>query len=700
MDLIVCSEVLYFTDSKRHLAAVAGKLAKALAPHGRLVTAHALLLADDPSRTGFDWAQSFGAMSIGEAFQAAGLTLEKSIRTDLYRVDLFRRSGLPEHAGSPVITTEPFGTPLDPEVERGVVWGGAVVRRADVALAETIHVPVLLYHRLADEGPAPLCDYRVSPRLFEEQMRFLRRHGFHTVTTADLERHRRERRPMRGRPVLITFDDGYRDFYEVAWPILRRFGFTAEVFLATDFVGGTADWDRAHGPPAALMNWEEIGIAQAQGVRFGSHLATHVPANGLNTETLLREGARSRAILEARLGCEVRSVALPYGACDERAVRILQSCGFTQMLTTEPTRVTLDRWSATVPRIAVSGRDSIETFAARLGASDLDQDAARAPLVTAVVPAFNAERTIDETLRSVRAQTYRNLEILVVDDGSTDRTAARVEVHALADPRVRLIRQQNGGVAAARNRGIVEARADFIAPVDADDLWMPTKIEKQVAVMLSRGPECGLVYTWQTTIDEDGRVLEARRKWDAEGYVLPRMLFGNLVGSGSPALMRKQAIIEAGGYDASLRARRAQGCEDFKLYLQISERYEFAVIKEFLTGYRLLRDAMSMDLLQMVQSDELVGEYAERAHPGHARLIRAGRIYFRQTQFLKALRHWHLRAALILLLQLLRTYPWHALRLLLESPLLAIRFAVRRATVSPGDESGTSLPFLPQVTSK
>ena len=264
MDLIVCSEVLYYLRNKFQLARGAEKLASALARNGCLLTAHAFLLSDDRTRTGFDWDEPFGALAICEALQAAGLKLEKSIQTELYRIDLFRRIESGESAPPPSIARKPFGSPLEPEVEAGVVWGGAVLRRADIASAETIRVPVLLYHRItADAVPAPLSEYRVSPSAFEEQMQFLRSHGYHTINSSELERHRRERRPMNGRPVLITFDDGYRDFYEVAWPILRRFGFTAELFLPTDFIGGTADWDRALGTPAELMSWEEIAKAHS-----------------------------------------------------------------------------------------------------------------------------------------------------------------------------------------------------------------------------------------------------------------------------------------------------------------------------------------------------------------------------------------------------------------------------------------------------
>src|SRR5262245_57856494 len=100
----------------------------------------------------------------------------------------------------------------------------------------------------------------------------------------------------------------------------------------------------------------------------------------------------------------------------------------------------------------------------------------RRPVVSVVVPAFNAGATLDQTLRSVRAQTYTHLEVIVVDDGSKDATAEIALAHAKSDARIRLVRQANGGVASARNAGIREARAALVAPIDADDLWAPTKI--------------------------------------------------------------------------------------------------------------------------------------------------------------------------------------------------------------------------------
>src|SRR5262249_4837851 len=102
------------------------------------------------------------------------------------------------------------------------------------------------------------------------------------------------------------------------------------------------------------------------------------------------------------------------------------------------------------------------------------------PLVSVIIPAFNAECFIRHTLRSVLAQSYRRIEVLTVDDGSCDSTPDIIEGFAAKDPRVKLLRQRNRGVAAARNLAIARSEGKFVAPVDADDIWFPLKIEKQL----------------------------------------------------------------------------------------------------------------------------------------------------------------------------------------------------------------------------
>ena len=236
------------------------------------------------------------------------------------------------------------------------------------------------------------------------------------------------------------------------------------------------------------------------------------------------------------------------------------------------------------------------------------------PLVTVIVPAWNAERTLDETLQSVASQTYGNLEILIVDDGSTDATAAIAAKFCAREPRARLISTENGGVAAARNRAISEARGEWIAPIDADDLWHPTKIEKQVASALSHAERPGFVYCWHRLIDLDGRVTGSGPRWVLNGRAFNQLAYLNVVENGSALLMRTDAVREVGGYDASLRARNAQGCEDVMIQLQIARLYSIAAVEEYLVGHRRHGDNMSGDFEQMVRSWRLV--YARMSNDG------------------------------------------------------------------------------------
>ncbi|WP_026190571.1 glycosyltransferase family 2 protein [Methylobacterium sp. WSM2598] len=247
-------------------------------------------------------------------------------------------------------------------------------------------------------------------------------------------------------------------------------------------------------------------------------------------------------------------------------------------------------------------------------------------LVTVVIPAYNAEKTIEATLVSVRSQSHRDLEILVVDDGSTDRTTAIVARHAALDARIRLIRQANGGVARARNEGIAQARGAFVAPVDADDLCSPDRIAKQLVAIEAAGADAALAYTWSAQIDERGIIIVADWKPAHEGRAYEALCTMNFIGNGSATLMRTAAVREVGGYDASLRDRGAQGCEDWALYLAISRKYNFALVPEFLTGYRQASDNMSSNHRRMYKSFLLVARDHLRRDAGSAALLREANV--------------------------------------------------------------------------
>jgi len=237
------------------------------------------------------------------------------------------------------------------------------------------------------------------------------------------------------------------------------------------------------------------------------------------------------------------------------------------------------------------------------------------PLVSVIIPAYNAELFIEETLKSVLAQTYQRLEVLVVDDGSSDRTAEIVQHYAGWDSRIRLIQQANAGVAAARNRGIQEARGQFVAPVDADDIWYPQALELMVQRFAAASEETGVVYSWSVDIDEMGQRTGGFHAATLEGKVLKTLLCHNFLGNASSSLIRRSCFERVGGYDEQLKEQNAQGCEDWDLYLRLAEHYAFTVVPKFLVGYRKLPSGMSADFSKMARSQSLMLSRVRKHHP-------------------------------------------------------------------------------------
>jgi glycosyltransferase involved in cell wall biosynthesis len=232
-------------------------------------------------------------------------------------------------------------------------------------------------------------------------------------------------------------------------------------------------------------------------------------------------------------------------------------------------------------------------------------------LVSVIVPAYNAAGTVERTVTSALNQTYSNLEVLVVDDGSQDETAAVVRRIANKDHRIKLLQKPNGGLVSARNHGIAHAQGEFIAPLDADDLWHPDKLRRQVAAMRD---EVGLVYCWSRTIDRQDRVLFDLAPCMLRGNVYAALIIKNFLHSGAP-LVRRSCIDRVGGYDATLATRGADCCEDLKFNLDVAERYDFEVVPEFLSAYRLHPGTMSRNLDAMLRSHEIVVADVQARHP-------------------------------------------------------------------------------------
>ncbi len=228
------------------------------------------------------------------------------------------------------------------------------------------------------------------------------------------------------------------------------------------------------------------------------------------------------------------------------------------------------------------------------------------PLVSVIIPAYNAQQYIGATLQSVICQSYPHLEIIVTDDGSTDKTAEIVKHAMIKDRRVKLLQQPNLGVAAARNLAIRESRGSFIAPVDADDICFPEKFVQLLDGLQKAGVHAGLSYSWSAFIDRCGCVIGLGQRSEIEGDVFEYLLFQNIVGNGSSCLIRKQCFDEVGLYNTTFFSKKAQGCEDFDMYLRIAEKFKFKLIREFLTGYRKTGHAMSNNYKAMERSQKLV----------------------------------------------------------------------------------------------
>jgi glycosyltransferase involved in cell wall biosynthesis len=210
------------------------------------------------------------------------------------------------------------------------------------------------------------------------------------------------------------------------------------------------------------------------------------------------------------------------------------------------------------------------------------------PLVSVVIPAYNAERTLGETVASVLSQSFTDFEALVVDDGSSDATA---EVAlASADSRLRVLKTANGGVSRARNTGIAAAKGELIAFLDSDDIWEPDKLERQVAA-LGASPSAGFCVTAAIRIDEHSQVTEPIPLVRAPDVCRTLLLHSMAVGCVSSGMARKSVLESIGGFDP-----RFSQCADWDLWLRVSANTEFLVLDDQLVRYRTSPGNMSSNI--------------------------------------------------------------------------------------------------------
>jgi len=182
--------------------------------------------------------------------------------------------------------------------------------------------PVILTYHSISEGRSPLC---TSPGLFAWQMEWLKAGGHHVIPLAELASAVRGDQVFPPRSIVLTFDDGFRDFHEAAFPVLRRCGFPSTVFLVTGYCGRANRWPRqpAGVPERPLLGWEEVRQLARQGVKFGAHGDTHADLTRLPPEAVEREVLTSKKDLGAQLGEPVEFFCYPYGQYNHPARSIV-----------------------------------------------------------------------------------------------------------------------------------------------------------------------------------------------------------------------------------------------------------------------------------------------------------------------------------------------------------------------------------------
>jgi glycosyltransferase involved in cell wall biosynthesis len=262
----------------------------------------------------------------------------------------------------------------------------------------------------------------------------------------------------------------------------------------------------------------------------------------------------------------------------------------------------------------------------------------QAPTVSVVVPLYNVERYIGQALSSILRQTFVDFEVLVVNDASSDRSRQIVDQFAKNDPRVSMITQENRGLAGARNTGIRNARGKFIAFLDADDLWQPTKLEAHVS-LLTANPEVGVSFSASELINPDGSSTGLFQTSKIAGIQPSDIFCRNPIGNGSAPVIRREVIayealapegVRICWFDETFRQS-----EDIELWsrIAVTTEWQFAGIPNPLTLYRINSSGLSADVEKQLASwkkfrdklqsinPQIVSEFGQRAEAYQLRYL-------------------------------------------------------------------------------
>lgn len=255
-------------------------------------------------------------------------------------------------------------------------------------------VPILMYHSISNAAGAKFRQFTVSPASFAEQMAYLHVHRYTTLTvTQYIQARSQGAAALPVRPVVVTFDDGFADFFTEALPVLRHYNLTATLYITTAFVDGLSSWMRREKEIARpMLSWQQVRHIAASGIECGAHTHTHPQLDILSLRSASHEMAHSKRLLEDHLGQAICSFAYPYGYLTARLRQTAREIGFTSACAVRHAQSSIHEDPFRLARLMVDRNTSLTSFAALLSDEQHALPAAHTLYLRARAPAWQFVR--------------------------------------------------------------------------------------------------------------------------------------------------------------------------------------------------------------------------------------------------------------------------------------------------------------------